>query len=368
MRTGVNTLFLIPGEVGGSETYLVETLAALLGVDNDLALILFTAREGHAALFPRFGNHPRVSFQPLEFCAARRPVRILREQFALPAAARRQRLDALWSPGYTGPLSCPCPHVLSILDLQYRRFPESLRRTYRWASDLLIRAGARRADGILALSEFGRGEILRFTAAAADRITVAPLGVDDAFEAEAGEPGVPRPYLLCVAHTHPHKNVDALARAYAELQGEIPHHLALVGGPRRGEAAVRAALSAARAPERIHRRDRLDRSALIRLYRGADLFVFPSRYEGFGLPVLEAMRAGTPVLTTRCGAIPEIGGDTVRYFDPDAPGDLVRAIRAALANPDVARTRRARERARAFTWERTARLTLEAFRRAAGVA
>ena len=368
MRVGVNTLFLLPGEVGGSETYLVETLAALLRAEPGLALTLFTAREGHAALFPRFGSHPRVSFQPLDFCAARRPVRILREQFALAAAARRERLDVLWSPGYTGPLSRPCPHVLTILDLQYRRFPESLRRTYRWASDLLIRAGARRADGILALSEFGRGEILRFTGASAERITVAPLGVDEAFGRETGEPDAPRPYLLCVAHTHPHKNVDALARAYVELQGELPHRLVLVGGPRRGEGAVRAALAAARAPERIHRRDRLDRAALIRLYRGAALFVFPSRYEGFGLPVLEAMRAGTPVLTTRCGAIPEIGGDTVRYFDPDAPGDLARAIRAALANPDAAQARRAQARARAFTWERTARLTLEAFRRAAGAA
>ncbi len=368
MKVGVNTLFLLPGEVGGSETYLVETLAALLRVASDLELVLFTAQEGHAALFPRFGSHPRVAFQPLEFRAARRPVRILREQFALARAARRWRLDALWSPGYTGPLACPCPHVLSILDLQYRRFPESLRRTYRWASDALIRAGARRADRVLAISEFSRGEILRFTRAPAGRVSVTPLGVDDAFERDAGAPDAPRPYLLCVAHTHPHKNVDALARAYTALQRERPHHLVLVGGPRRGEAAVRAALDGAIAPARIHRRERLDRAALIRLYQGAELFVFPSRYEGFGLPVLEAMRAGTPVLTTRCGAIPEIGGDAVRYFDPDTPGDLAQALRMALDHPDADQVRRARERARRFTWERTARLTLAALGQAAGAA
>lgn len=165
MRIGVNTLFLLPGEVGGSETYVVETVGALLRDAPDVTVVLLTAREGHAALFPRFGNHPRVEFQPLEFAAANRPRRILHEQIALPRLARRARLDVLWSLGYTGPLQCPCPHVLTILDVQYRRFPESLRPTYRWASNFLIRAGVRRAACVLTLSEFSRQEILRFTRA-----------------------------------------------------------------------------------------------------------------------------------------------------------------------------------------------------------
>ncbi|MDZ4199197.1 MAG: glycosyltransferase, partial [Kiritimatiellia bacterium] len=188
MKLGINTLFLRPGEVGGSETYLVETIDALLQIDSERMIVLFTAREGHGLLFPRFGKNPRVCFQALEFSAENRIQRILREQFQLPAVARKWALDVLWSPGYTGPLFPPCPHVLSILDMQYQSHPDSLNIFHRWASDLLIQSGARRADRILAISEFSRREILRFTGAPADRVSVTPLAVSDDFRPAAPPP------------------------------------------------------------------------------------------------------------------------------------------------------------------------------------
>lgn len=367
MKIGVNALFLRPGEVGGSETYLLETIDALLRIDPALTLVLFTAKEGYAPLFARFGNHPRVAFEPLSCRAAHRAERILQEQLRLPGAARRRALDVLWSPGYTGPLFPPCPHVLTILDMQYKRYPDSLKFSHRLASDLLIQTGARRASRLLAISEFSRQEILRFTGARAERVAVTPLAVSADFSrpGDAGTCGIAPPYLLCVAHTHPHKNVAALCRAYAELQGTIPHALVLVGQPRRGEAAVSEALRRVRNGQRVHRLESVERSRLIRLYQQADLFVFPSLYEGFGLPVLEAMAAGTPVLTTRCGSLPELGGDAVLYFDPDQPDDLVRRLRESLTCRDEARIAQARQRAGTFTWEQTARRTLDALHRAA---
>jgi glycosyltransferase involved in cell wall biosynthesis len=373
VRIGVNTLFLVPGEVGGTETYLRETLDALTGPGGGHEWVLFTNRENHDTFFPRLGNRPGVFYQPLEFRAASRPARILREQSQLPWSARRWNLDVLWSPGYTAPLLAPCPQAVTVHDVQYKRFPEDLSRPERIASDVLIRGAVRRCSRILAVSEFTRSEIGRFYRVPADRLRVTPEAADPGFgvsqpgpvfERLASEHRLRPPYLLCVAHSYPHKNLHALAGAFAGIQRRFPHQLVLVGKPRRGEARLQAALSAC-APDRVRRLSGLSRAELISLYQRANLFVFPSLYEGFGLPVLEAMLAGAPVLTTRCGAIPEVGGDTVEYFDPERPDDLAGRLAGLLAGPWNA-TARARARAETFSWKRTAGLTLEALREAAG--
>lgn len=367
MRIGVNTLFFIPGEVGGSETYLGETLQAMIALGGGHEFVLFTNREGHAGLFPRFGKRPGVFFQPLEFSATNRYSRILREQTQLPWAARRWTLDTLWSPGYTAPFFASCPQVVSILDMQYKTHPQDLTFLARWTTDILVQAGARRARRVIAISEFSKTEIVRHTGISADQIDVTPLAAESSFSQARPEidAGIPSPYLLCVANTYPHKNVHALIEAYAAVQKNFPHHLVIVGKPRLGESLTEAAIKKLTDPTRLHRIDGVSRERLISLYQRAALFVFPSLYEGFGLPVLEAMMAGTPVLTTRCGAIPEVGGETVDYFDPNKPGDLAARVSALLAGAEN-KTARAQARAMAFTWAKTAELTLAALRRAAG--
>jgi glycosyltransferase involved in cell wall biosynthesis len=369
MKIGVNTLFLIPGEVGGSETYLVETLRELLKLPDGDEWVLFTNQENHAPLAGLFGGNPRVRLQPLNVSASNRPARILAEQTRLPLAARRASVDLLWSPGYTMPLSCPgCVQVLSVLDMQYKRHPDDLSTAARFATNLLVQAGVRRAARVLAISEFSKAEIVRFTGIPDDRIVVTPLAAGDDFLAQP-RPSAHRdtPRLLCIANTYPHKNVAALARASGVLAADFPHHLVLVGKPRRGEETLRKELSAC-APGNVTRVSGLSRPELIRRLQDADLFVFPSLYEGFGLPVLEAMVAGTTVLTTRCGAIPEVGGDAVDYFDPSDPADLPRRIREVLARrPEerADRIARAQERARRFNWRTTAERTIRAFHQAA---
>ena len=366
MRIGINTLFFIPGEVGGSETYLCETLKALLALGEGHEVVLFTNREGYKKLFPMIGKQAEVFFQSLEFSAANRYARILREQTQLPLAARRWKLDVLWSPGYTAPLFAPCPQVVSILDMQYKTYPRDLTFLARLTTNLLVRTGARRARRVIAISEFSKAEVVRHTDIPANKVDVTPLAADPDFcrirpEIDAGIPG---PYLLCVANTYPHKNVCALVEAYAALQKDIPHHLVLVGKPRRGESHTSAAIKKIADPTRLHRIGEVSRERLIALYQRASIFIFPSLYEGFGLPVVEAMLAGAPVLTTRCGAIPEVGGDTVDYFDPHKPGDLTSQISALLTRSEN-KTARAQARAMTFTWTKTAELTLETFQRAA---
>lgn len=370
MRVGINALFLIPGEVGGSETYLLETLAAMLTVDPGLQVVLFTNDECDAFLRKTFGDHPRVRFDHLRLRASNRPARIIAEQTILPSRARRARLDVLWSPGYTSPLWCRVPQALSILDMQYRSHPEDLTRVARWAMHILISRGARRAQRILAISNFSRRDIVRHTGTPERRIEVTPLGVNPAWgqprNREAMQDVCSRilkfsdPYILCVSNSYPHKNLHTLVRGFSLIAPHIPHRLVLVGKPRLGEPRLRDEMNTAPA-SRIIRLDRLDKNDLITLVQGADVFVFPSLYEGFGLPVLEAMRAGVPVVTTRAGSLPEVGGECVVYADGRNPSDLARGIQEVLGWDAGARSAfiaRAQQHAAGFTWESTALATI----------
>ncbi len=376
MRIGVNALFLIPGEVGGSETYLVETLRAMLHEDPDLQVVLFTNDECDLYLWDIFSRNPRVCFDHIRLRASNRYARIIVEQVVLPRHARRSRLDVLWSPGYTSPLWCRVPQVVSILDMQYRSHPEDLSPVARGATHFLVNGSARRARKILAISRFSRQEIVRHTSAPEERIDVTPLGVDPLW----GQPGNPDaeralrsrhigdadPYILCVSNSYPHKNLHTLVRAFSLIAPRIPHRLVLVGKPRRGESRLRDEIKNAPA-SRITRLDRLERDELIALTRGADVFVFPSLYEGFGLPVLEAMRAGVPVVTTRAGSLPEVGGDGVVYAEGRDPSDLARGIQEVLGWGAGARSAwiaRAGQHAAQFTWESTAQATLRGLKAA----
>ena len=356
LRLGVNALFYLPGEVGGSETYLRETLRALARRPDRPDLVLFTNAENDRLLR---AECPGAETVPTGVAATSRFARILAEQFLLPRLVRRARLDVLWSPGYTAPAFCACPQVVSVLDMQYKRFPQDVSWLAARAMDVLYPAAARRAAAVVAISEFAKTEAVRFLGVAPEKVTTTLLAADPAFGAAGGPPPpelADAPYLLCVAHTYPHKNVARLVRAFNRIAAEIPHRLVLVGKPRFGEPDVAAALRSALAG-RVVRWPGLPWPELVALYQHADWFAFPSLYEGFGLPVLEAMCAGAPVLTTREASLPEIGGDAVRYADGRDEAAFAAALRAAISLPPAARAQlvaAAKRRAAGFTWDASA--------------
>lgn len=377
MRIGVNTLFLIPGEVGGTETYLREVLLAMAGISAGIEWILFTNRENDNYLRQIFGSFPHFSFHPLPLRAMNRYARIIREQIDLPLRAARSNVDILWSPGYTAPFFSHCPQAVTIPDMQYRRYPEDLTPLARLATDILVRMAARCCHRIIAISEFSRREILNFTDAREDSVRAIPLAADPAFARPIPEDirrqklkallPSEKPFILCVANTYPHKNVHTLVHAFGGILQRIPHQLVLVGKPRLGEPAVRSALSDLPDTSRVRRLQRVDENGLLSLYQGADLFVFPSLYEGFGLPVLEAMMSGVPVLTTKCGSIPEVGGDSVCYFDHADTKDLSHQMLEILSWTDVDRKNwimLGRDHASRFSWEETAAKTIECLKEA----
>jgi len=325
MKIGINTLFLIPGEVGGSETYLRQTLKAMIPGNPSDEFVLFTNIENESVLKDDLAGCANVSFENLNFRATRRFVRIIAEQTKLPLLVKKNKVDVLWSPGYTAPIFCKCRQVVTIHDMQYKTHREDL-SLFAWlATDILVRLAARRCDGIIAVSEFSKSEIVKYTSARPDKVTAVYEAVDSAFgvlvDSKSRDSlirnllGGNEPYILSVANSYPHKNLHRLVESFAEVMDKIDHRLVIVGKPRRGERKLQSAIARLDDKSRVKRIDGVNGDELISLYQGADVFVFPSLYEGFGLPVLEAMVAGVPVIAARKASIPEVGGDCVVYFD-----------------------------------------------------
>ncbi len=371
MRVGVNTLFLIPGEVGGSETYLRETLKAMVNIEDGPEIVLFTNLENDAVLRKDLEPSGRVSFDQLKFRASNRYARIIREQLQLPVRVKKLGVDVLWSPGYTAPAFCSVPQAVSILDMQYKHHPEDFSTSYLLATHALVSMSARRAKRIIAISEFSKSEVMKYTGQPAEKIDVTLLAGDQSYGVPVGEEQreevlqkysiAGAPYIFCVANSYPHKQVHVLVDAFARIEAEVPHRLVILGRARRGEGAVQDAMAKVGDANRVKRLDYIDREDLPSLYQSAALFAFPSVYEGFGLPVLEALMAGTPVVTTRSGSIPEVGGESVTYFDAGNSEDLAAKLKAVLCSGAPKAVGSAQQKH--FSWTATAAATLESLRR-----
>jgi len=176
------------------------------------------------------------------------------------------------------------------------------------------------------------------------------------------------PYLLCVSALWPHKKIHTLVEAFGKLGRAIPHRLVLVGKPGLGEPEVARAIDALPFPERVIRLRNLSEQELVALFQGCAVFVLPSLYEGFGLPVLEGLAAGVPVVTTRCASLPEVGGEAAVYYNPNDPSALVRTISEVLRwSPETRqeRSRAGQAHAAKFSWSATGKGTVDSLRRCA---
>ncbi|HOJ32951.1 MAG TPA: glycosyltransferase family 1 protein [Candidatus Hydrogenedentes bacterium] len=341
MRVGVNTLFLIPGEVGGSETVTRNLVSALRTVAPELELLLFTNKENDAT----FTDYSRVC---LNVFARNRASRVIAEQTSLVRQASRARVDVLLSLGYTAPLYTPFPQAVMIYDAQFVAHPEDFPMFSRMVQRVIIPYAARRANVVLTGSHFAKQEIVQRLGVPEKSVEVVPFGISPVFSPAEKDQESGAPYLLCVCNAYPHKNLARFVRVFQSLSREIPHQLIIVGKSGAGEPPP---------IPRVERRQQVTLSELVNLYRGCELFVLPSLYEGFGFPVLEAMACGARVVAARSGSLPEVAGDAATYFDPTDEHDMANAIRTALEESSDTRTRyrtKGFQQAASYTWEATA--------------
>lgn len=371
MRIGINTLFLVPGDVGGTEIYLRRNLLAMVAGNPDDIFVLFATLNNEELFRDELKPFANVDYRVLPFRAAIRPLRILCEQLLLPWFVWESKVDLLWSPGYTAPALCNCPQAVTVHDLQYKSHPDDLSFLERITLDTLVKIACRQCAAIIAVSEFSKQEILRYGFAPSDKIHAVLEGVEPDFatpvpaEETVQLPSADKPYILCVAHTYPHKNVDKLIAAFALLEKRIPYQLVLVGKARRGEQSVQEQLQRLQNPKRVIRLQDLINRELQALYHEATMFVLPSTYEGFGLPVLEAMMAGLPVVTVKAASLPEVGGQYAVYAEKAEPSFLANKVMEVLNLSEQERTeqvRKGRQWAKSFTWERTAEQTVQILR------
>jgi glycosyltransferase involved in cell wall biosynthesis len=353
-RIGVNALYLIPGGVGGTEIYLRRLLGALASIDSTNEYFVFTNRETGVDLVPRRDN---FHWKPQPLRAWFRPGRILWEQIALPVEAMRYRLDVLFNPGFTAPVLAPCPSVTVFHDLQHKRHPEY----FRWFDlpfwNLLLWASAHRSRRLIAVSEATRSDLMAAYDLPADRVSVVLHGVEEEFFSL--DRSRMEGFVLCVSTLHPHKNLERLIRAYARQKRNWP---LIIAGMRGFLAeALDELIAELGVKESVQLTGWIPREELLQLYAKARAFVYPSTFEGFGMPVLEAMAAGVPVACSDIPPLREVAGDAALFFDPMNEEAIADALDRILTDAELRAglTSAGPTRAKSFTWERSAKETLE---------
>jgi alpha-1,3-rhamnosyl/mannosyltransferase len=292
----------------------------------------------------------------------------------LPRAAARARVDLIHAPAYTAPWWAGVPVVVTVHDVSYERHPEWYPYRRDWLRRAFYRRSATGATHILTVSAFSAREITEAYGIAGSRITVAPLAASRMFApADPARPGdlpggVSPPYVLHVGDLHERRNLAMVVEAVLEARrhfGEVAGVSLVLAGTDRGVGDALSEIAArAGSPEAVVRLDRVEEEALRSLYQSASAFVYPSLYEGFGLPLVEAMACGLPVIGARAGSIPEVLGDAGILLDASDTRAWTQAV-VAVVNDEARRARMRADgvaRARMFTWTRTARATLDVYR------
>jgi glycosyltransferase involved in cell wall biosynthesis len=299
---------------------------------------------------------------------------MLRIPFSFPVALWRDKVD-LAHFQYVSPPLCPCPTVVTIHDISYEFLPEFFKTAERIRMKTLIPLSARKARHVVTISEFSRQQLIEHYRLAPDKVTTTWLGVSPSFKMIADNDyldeqlerlALSSPYILGVGNLQPRKNLTRLLRAYARLRKSgFPHQLVLVGqaafkGHEVGAEIERLGLSNA-----VILTGYVSEPELIALYNRAAVFAYPSIYEGFGLPVIEAMACGVPVITSRVASMPEVAGDAAELVDPYSEDEIYLALNAVLSDShrQLQMRQRGLERASLFHWRRTALQTLDVYRR-----
>jgi glycosyltransferase involved in cell wall biosynthesis len=377
LRVGLNLAYFTE-ESGGAGRYARELMPALLSAEPGIRLTAFVGRGLPASIRTQPWAHEvewvTLALDPRAGGARSALTSMALQWGALPVLAARRRLHLVHGlANVVPPLSPRLVTVVTLLDLIWVRHPETMNLRGTLGMRVAAPLSARRADRVLAISAAVRSDIVRTLRVDPEKVDVTPLGVATRPTADATPAAELRrrfglgagPVVVCVAQLRPHKNLARLVEAHALLSDG--HAQLVLVGERTGHESELVALAARLGiAHRVHVTGWVAERDLEGLYRLATCSVLPSTEEGFGLPLLEAMRRDTPVACSNTSSMPEVAGDAAVLFDPADPTAIAAAVDRLLADEQL-RARlieRGRARCREFTWEATAHATLASYRRA----
>lgn len=352
----------------GNEVYIRNLLQRFAALDRDSEFIAYIAAPEAMGWIPEKFRAKRVSANPFK-----------RLGWDLPLRLKQDRPDLLHVQ-YTAPLVCPTPIVVTVHDVSFLERPEFFPPARRVQLRTTVSSTVRRAARILTPSQFSRSCILRHFRLPPDRVVVVPNAVSPEFRPTPYEQararvrerfGVEHPYVLMVGDLQPRKNQAGLVRAFAELlrrEPALPHHLVIVGKHNGYVEVVRREAERCGVSERVHFTGFIADQDLVAVYGGCDILAFPSFYEGFGIPILEAMACGRAVACSNVSAMPEVADGAAILFDPHSTLEMASAMGDLLLDREL-RQRMERlglQRAGQFSWELSAVKTLEVYHEVAG--
>jgi glycosyltransferase involved in cell wall biosynthesis len=376
MRIGYLTYGLDRAPTGIGR-YAVEMLRALVGLPNAPKIVLLsTEREDRHGLWDMFEHHTLPGCRLL-------PGLMTLGNLMLSLAIQRHQIDIIHDPNGIAPFLGPSQgarRIVTIHDVFAYIYPEAHNHLDNWRYWVMLPHTVRKADLILTDSNHSRRDIEHFLAVPNDRVLVIPCGIDRRFrplpesserQAVISRYNIKPPYLLYVGGINARKNIARLLEVYSHVCERHPEITLVIGGKRQWQTSeIDATFQRLELENRVHFSGYIADADLPALYSAADAFVFPSLYEGFGLPPLEAMACGTPVITSNAASLPEIVGDAALTVDPYDVAGLAAAIERVLTDATLRADLRQRgiQRAALFTWERAAHQTLAAYEQVLGVA
>ncbi len=358
MRIGIDARKLHDFGIG---TYIRNLLRHLARIDHETEYVLFCRPGDRPSLGALGENFRAVAETAGNYSVA--------EQLRVPLALRREGVTLFHAPHYVLPPLVACPSVVTIHDCIHLMFPQYLpNRLAHTYARISISLAARRATRVLTVSESSKRDILRFVDASPEKIDVIYNAYDERFAVEPREEDVVRvreryqlhdEFVLYAGNVKPHKNLERLIQAFDLVRRRGLDHLKLVliGDEISKYAALRRAVHRHQLHKYVRFLGYLPETTLAVMYRLAGVFVFPSLYEGFGLPPLEAMASGTPVVTSNVSSLPEVAGDAAVLVDPYDPTAIADGIYRVLTDESLRRSLRQRglTRASQFSWEASVR-------------
>jgi len=352
----------------GNEVYVRNLLREFAGLNSDSDIIAYISKRALPAAVPQGVQTRWVSRNPYK-----------RLGFDIPRHVRADRPDVLHVQ-YTGPVFSSAPLVVSVHDVSYLEHPQYFTRFRSTQLRLTVKHTVDRAARVLTPSEYPKQAILRHYNLPEDKVVVVPNAVSSRFRpvdrdvarAEVMQQfGIPWPFILTVGDLQPRKNHLGLLRAFEEViraRPTLPHRLVFVGKETWASPELHRAVARGSVADRVHFTGFVEDADLLQLYGACDLFAFPSFYEGFGLPILEAMACGRAVVCSDTTAMPEVADSAGLLFDPYSTSEMARAMLDVLLDGEL-RARLERlglQRAALFSWQRSARQTLKVYYDVAG--